>query len=207
MAAGEYTERHLYRVRLDGVAPPEQVTSAAGMHAGVALANDRSAFVDQYSSADEPVVAALTPLPRAAGVPPAAVEARLHSAREADGRVAQLGPMLTPPRFVSFPSTDGAVTLQAAIYAPDPAIHGPGPYPTVVSCYGGPHVQYVQNSWNLATADLRAQFLRAQVPGADGTRAGAAMRARLASPWPPPTHWPEGSPAFPPPILPHHPAP
>jgi len=53
------------------------------------------------------------------------------------------------------------VTLQAAVYLPDASVHGPGPWPTLVSCYGGPHVQFVSNQWSL-TADLRAQFLRAQ---------------------------------------------
>jgi hypothetical protein len=33
------------------------------------------------------------------------------------------------------------VTLQAAVYVPDSKVHGPGPWPTLVSCYGGPHVQ------------------------------------------------------------------
>ena len=38
---------------------------------------------------------------------------------------------------------------------------GDGPYPTVVSCYGGPHVQFVANSWGM-TVDLRAQALRSK---------------------------------------------
>jgi len=32
----------------------------------------------------------------------------------------------------------------------------------VVSCYGGPHVQFVQNAWGSATADMRSQFFRSQ---------------------------------------------
>ena len=40
---------------------------------------------------------------------------------------------------------DKKVTLQGAVYKPDPAKFGPGPYPTVVSCYGGPHVSQPQN--------------------------------------------------------------
>jgi len=50
------------------------------------------------------------------------------------------------------------VTLQGAVYKPDPKVWGSGPYPAMVSCYGGPHVQFVQNSW-LMTMDLRAQAL------------------------------------------------
>ena len=50
---------------------------------------------------------------------------------------------------------------QGAYLVPDAAVFGPGPYPTIVSTYGGPHVQTVSNSWGV-TADLRSQFLRAQ---------------------------------------------
>jgi len=165
LAAGEYTERHLYRVRCDGSDPsPERLTAQAGLHSGIALSHDHSAFVDSCSSASEPVAAALAALPQpaASSARPAAAEKVLFSARAADARVASLGAVLRPPRFVSFPSSDGAVTLQAAVYEPDEAVFGHGPHPTVVSCYGGPHVQYVQNGWSLATADLRAQFLREQ---------------------------------------------
>ena len=51
---------------------------------------------------------------------------------------------------------DGAATLQAALYKPDATKFGPGPWPTVVSLYGGPHVQSVKKAWRL-TADMRAR--------------------------------------------------
>ncbi|KAH8071263.1 serine-type peptidase [Aureococcus anophagefferens] len=79
-----------------------------------------------------------------------------------DPRVASLAAGLRPPEFVTFPSADGAVELHAAIYAPDAAVHGPGPYPTAVSCYGGPHVQFVADKWSTVSADLRAQKLRSE---------------------------------------------
>ena len=44
---------------------------------------------------------------------------------------------LKPPELFTVPSTDGKVTLQGAVYKPDVAKFGKGPYPTVVSCYGG----------------------------------------------------------------------
>ncbi len=50
-------------------------------------------------------------------------------------------------------------TLHCAFYTPDASIYGTGPYPTVVSVYGGPHVQMVANRWRL-TSDIRAQRLR-----------------------------------------------
>jgi len=79
--------------------------------------------------------------------------------RNEDPLISELN--LSPPEFVTLPSTDGKVTLQAALYKPDPAKFGPGPYPTVVSCYGGPHVQFVSNSWSM-TVDLRAQAMRSR---------------------------------------------
>ena len=84
---------------------------------GIALSHDHSAFVDSFSSASEPVAAALAALPQpaASSARPAAAEKVLFSARAADARVASLGAVLRPPRFVSFPSSDGAVTLQAAV--------------------------------------------------------------------------------------------
>ena len=44
---------------------------------------------------------------------------------------------------------------------PDPMVHGPGPYPVLVATYGGPHVQYVADSW-MMTVDMRSQYLRSQ---------------------------------------------
>jgi len=64
-----------------------------------------------------------------------------------------------PPELRSFPTTDGTEILHAALYQPDPAIFGNGPYPLVCSVYGGPHVQRVCRSWS-QTCDLRAQRLR-----------------------------------------------
>ena len=77
----------------------------------------------------------------------------------ADPELGRLRPHLAPPELVSFPSTDGAVTLHAALYVPPPELYGRGPHPLMVSVYGGPHVQRVSDAWSL-TADLRAQHLR-----------------------------------------------
>ncbi|VEU35757.1 unnamed protein product [Pseudo-nitzschia multistriata] len=66
---------------------------------------------------------------------------------------------LAAPELMTFPSSDGAESLHAAFYRPDPRIHGPGPYPLVCAVYGGPHVQRVNRSWSQC-ADMRAQRLR-----------------------------------------------
>jgi dipeptidyl-peptidase-4 len=81
------------------------------------------------------------------------VQRVLHGAR--DARIDELG--LVPPELTTVTTRDGA-TLHAAVFRP-PAEHGKGPFPAIVSVYGGPHVQRVQDSWEL-TASMRAQYLR-----------------------------------------------
>jgi len=66
---------------------------------------------------------------------------------------------LLSPELMTFPSSDGAETLHAALYRPDARVHGPGPHPLVCAVYGGPHVQRVNRSWSQC-ADMRAQRLR-----------------------------------------------
>lgn len=146
---GKWLERHLFKVSLTPPASePEQVTSIPGIHA-VVVDNKNKFFVDVMSSSEKPAVVSLRSLSDGR---------ELHTIyKNEDPLIKKLS--LQPPEFVTIPSTDGKVTLQAAIYKPDPELHGPPPYPTVVSCYGGPHVQFVQNSWSM-TSDLRAQAFR-----------------------------------------------
>ena len=109
------------------------------MHACVVHASS-GVFVDTVSSALAAPVTSLQRIPPT-GAPVASKEKAselmvrvLHDAGAADERVAKLGTTaLAPPSFHTFPSSDGAVTLQAAVYRPDPALHGPGPYPIVVA--------------------------------------------------------------------------
>lgn len=44
--------------------------------------------------------------------------------------------------MISFETRDKEANLFAAVYRPDVNVHGPGPYPTIVAVYGGPHVQW-----------------------------------------------------------------
>jgi len=146
---GEWLEKHLYRVPIAG-GEPKRLTSVAGMHS-VWLGPKFNHFVDVVHSVGSPAVASLCNLRDGK-------EERVLFKNE-DPKISDLG--VSPPEFATLPSTDGKVTLQAALYKPDPGKYGPGPYPTVVSCYGGPHVQFVQNSW-IMTMDLRAQSLRSR---------------------------------------------
>lgn len=60
------------------------------------------------------------------------------------------------PELRTIEAADGTV-LHAALYRPA----GPGPFPTVVSLYGGPHAQLVTRSWSV-TAAMQRQYLREQ---------------------------------------------
>lgn len=141
------TESHLYRVSLQG-GEPERLTSEPGMHS-VVLDVKRQRFVDVAQAVD---------------TPPSLVLRSLEDGRwltaifnQTDERVAALN--LPIPDMVTLPNREG-VTLYGAIYRP-PVSFGAGPFPTIVSVYGGPHAQRVANSW-LLTVDMRAQYLASQ---------------------------------------------
>lgn len=135
-------ERHLHRAALDGSAPPEPVTTTPGVHAAV-VHPGTGHRVDTHSSPDAPPTVTLV---RGDGTTVA-----VHGA-SSDPRVGELS--LAPPVERTVTADDGTV-LHAAVYLPD----GPGPHPTIVSVYGGPHAQMLTRSWG-PTVALRAQFLR-----------------------------------------------
>jgi dipeptidyl-peptidase-4 len=96
---------------------------------------------------------------------------------DADPRVERLG--LVPPELVTLSARDGT-PLHAALHRPE----GDGPFPTVVSVYGGPHAQRVVDAWS-TTADMRAQllcrlgFLVVVVDNRGSARRGLAFEAFL----------------------------
>ena len=137
------TERHLYRVALDG-GPVERLTREPGVHA-CAVSPDGSAFIDTLSTRER---APVTTLRRADGE----TLATLHE--DPGATAAALG--LRPPEMRALAAADGT-PLDAALYRPE----GAPPWPLVVSVYGGPHAQRVLDDWSL-TADLRAQYLAQQ---------------------------------------------
>lgn len=145
--------KRLFKASLEGEQSIECLSPEKGMH-DCKINLKAGLFVDALSTVDHPVQMTLRKLEGGDKV------LEVYDAAEADPRVAALD--LQPPTFHTFPSTDGKVTLQSAMYLPDEAVHGKGPYPLVVATYGGPHVQYVQNTWGMMTADLRTQFLRDQ---------------------------------------------
>lgn len=138
------TERHLYRVPLAG-GTIDRLTPEPGTHA-VTMARDCRHFVDSHSSLEAPPRLTLRRVADGTVVR----ELPVH----ADPRVAALS--LPPPELVTLRSRDG-VEFHGAIYRPPPQA-GSGPFPTLVSVYGGPHAQRVTRSWGM-TVDLRAQYL------------------------------------------------
>ncbi len=140
-------QRQLYEVGLDGQ-NLRAITQEPGMH-GVVIDHAHQRFVDVHSSRELP------PSLRLRSLVDGAVIEVLHDER--DPRIAALE--LEPPELVELLADDEKTTLYGAIYQPDPDVFGPGPYPTVVSVYGGPHAQRVDDSWGM-TVDLRAQYLR-----------------------------------------------
>lgn len=162
-------ERHLYVTSLypgANLHTPVRLTAAEGMHTIVMDSACRT-FVDVYSNVTTPPTARVCNVPSDIDLasPDVLFQAieisafALHA--EVETRVTTLTSLnkLPPPEIISFPTRDGAETLYGAVYLPDPALYGPGPYPTLVSVYGGPHVQRVARMWAM-TVDMRAQRFR-----------------------------------------------
>ena len=141
------TERHLYRVSLGG-GSIERITSERRTHF-VTLDHGCRNFVDVLSGIDTPPTVTLRSLED---------RSILHTIHEPDDpRLDRLD--LAPPELVTISSRDGE-TLHGAVYRPPPEF-GPGPYPSVVYVYGGPHAQVVANQWSMTCA-MRIQYLRSQ---------------------------------------------
>ncbi len=157
-------ERHLFRVSLDG-GDPERLTSEPGTH-GVVIAPDFASFVDVWDSREHPpsvTVRSMTGAPRHV----------IHEATPVDLD-------LPAPELYRFRTSDGA-DLHAAVYRrPDS-----GKAPVIVSVYGGPGPQMVNDSW-AQTVDLRAQllaqhgFVLLKVDNRGSARRGLAFEAPIA---------------------------
>ncbi|KAF0688162.1 Aste57867_20195 [Aphanomyces stellatus] len=145
-------ERHLFKTSLStDNAPITQVTTIPGIH-NVVLDSACSTYVDVYHNLTTPPTAVLYKV--------SAADSAVHTIHTtSDPRLAQLQDRIEAPKTFSFPTRDGTTTLYGALYTPDATKFGPGPYPTMVNVYGGPHVMRVQNAWNV-TVDMRAQLFR-----------------------------------------------
>ncbi len=138
-------ESHLYAISISG-GEVRRITQAAGMHS-VVVDHACRRFIDIRQALDTPPVVRLCSLENGASL--------MTIYDRPDARLQQLD--LQPPELVSLRNRHGDL-LYGAIYRPSPRF-GPGPFPTIVYVYGGPHAQVVSNSWAM-TVDMRAQYLR-----------------------------------------------
>ncbi len=138
-------QRHLYAVSLDGGAP-RRITSVPGSHS-VTLDHGFHRFIDIFHSLEQPPTVTLRSLEDDRQI------ALIFN--EVDPRISEYN--LYPPELVEVHNRQG-VRLHGAVYRP-PRSFGPGPFPTIVYVYGGPHAQLVTNGWNLSCA-MRIQYLR-----------------------------------------------
>jgi dipeptidyl-peptidase-4 len=135
-------ERHGYAVPVTG-GDPVRLTPEPGWHRIVVDATG-GWMADTWSNRRR---APTTVVTRTDGTERVVLHAPLATADE-------LG--LEPPELVVVPAEDGTF-LYGAVYPPrgDPPAGG---WPVIVSVYGGPHAQTVQDHWSL-TVDLEAQRL------------------------------------------------
>lgn len=137
-------ESHLFAVSFKS-GDIRQITSEPGMHS-VILDHAHQRFIDIHHSLNQPPHITLRSL---------ADNSQIAVICDTpDPRIKQLN--LDPPTLVNYTNREGD-TLYGAIYRP-PAEFGIGPFPTIVSVYGGPHAQMVTNGWNMTVA-MRAQYL------------------------------------------------
>lgn len=141
-------EKQLYAVPLAG-GDIQRITQEPGTH-DVVIDRGKTRFVDTWSAVDHPPTVTLRAL---------ADGAELRSLPlPADPRVKAFG--LLPPELVTLRNREDDL-LYGALYRPDASRFGPGPYPTIVAVYGGPHAQEITNSWGRMTANLNLQYLHA----------------------------------------------
>eukprot|EP00640_Fibrocapsa_japonica_P001162 CAMPEP_0113940496 /NCGR_PEP_ID=MMETSP1339-20121228/6620_1 /TAXON_ID=94617 /ORGANISM="Fibrocapsa japonica" /LENGTH=435 /DNA_ID=CAMNT_0000944351 /DNA_START=1 /DNA_END=1308 /DNA_ORIENTATION=+ /assembly_acc=CAM_ASM_000762 len=152
-------ERHLCAAPIRGGEITVLTDSLGGGMHNVVMSLQGCSFVDVSSQLDSPTQAKLYDVVEVEGKPSARLRTEIYSAASSDLRLQALKPVLVPPVIQKIKSRDGQADLYVALYVPDSALHGPGPYPAITSVYGGPHVQRVAHSWGV-TVDLRAQYLR-----------------------------------------------
>jgi len=158
-------DRQLYRVSLDG-GEAEPLTRGSGIHS-VEIAPDFSSFVCISDYLIEP------PSIDVVNMRDQKTTLAIHSPSD-------VSVDFPPPELHAFRTSDG-VELQAAVYR-SPAS---GRAPVIVSVYGGPGAQMVNDSW-VQTIDLRAQllaqkgFVVLKVDNRGSARRGLAFEAPIA---------------------------
>ena len=138
------TEKHLYCSSLNG-GEIKKISQGPGFHQ-ININISKNIFIDIKSDIQNPYSVTLNNLEDS-------TKGR-QLFKAVDSRIEKFN--LKAPQMISFKNRTDTL-LYGAIYHP-PAQFGKGPFPTIISVYGGPHAQRVTNQW-LLTADMRAQFL------------------------------------------------
>lgn len=126
-------EQHLYSTSFASAGDSAvQITSTAGWH-NVTLNARAGVYLDIHSSVDSPYLTSLVSLVGSKSITVHDERAKLKSA---------FNGVLQAPVFKTIRSADNQVDLHCAAYFPPKEKYGDtGPFPTIVSVYGGPHVQ------------------------------------------------------------------
>jgi len=168
------TQKHLYAAPIEACTTSScsivRLTDKVGWHSAV-VCPKAGLYVDSVSSVEQIPAMRIHKLPEldfalagdaaADDVPlliPGDMVRQVNDGVDFSGRLQEMLPALPPPVFETIPADDGT-PLHCVLYKPDEAEFGPGPYPTVVAVYGGPHVQRVVNTWS-TRVDLRCQRMR-----------------------------------------------
>lgn len=143
-------EQHLYSVSFANAGESAlQISTTAGWH-NVTVDARAGVYLDIHSSVDSPYLTTLVSLSDSKTVTIYDERSKLKSS---------FGGVLQVPIFKTIRSSDDQVDLHCVAYFPPKEKFGDtGPFPTIVSVYGGPSVQRVYNQISL-TGDLRAQRL------------------------------------------------
>jgi len=191
-------ETHLCVASLDVPCGPITVlTSAArGTHT-TQVSPDGKIIIDTYSSALTPPTIHIHTLPHSSEVDfePVSGGTLLFSSVDSDPGYNRLASDLTLPEFFTFSvdapnyagqtQTPTSIELHGLLFKPDPETFGPGPYPLIVHVYGGPHVQYVLDSWGRASSNMQDQMLVscgyavARIDNRGSTRRGLSFEGQI----------------------------
>ncbi|MCC5885056.1 MAG: alpha/beta fold hydrolase [Gammaproteobacteria bacterium] len=132
------TQRHLYRVDLAGEAPPERLTQAHGSHQ-TQIAPDFATFVDRREHLTQPPCLEVRDLG-------GSLVAELLANRT-DTPAHPYHPFLSGHRQAQLGELTAADGQRLFYRLTPPAESHDGPRPVIVSVYGGPGVQRVQDAW------------------------------------------------------------
>ncbi|WP_082897223.1 S9 family peptidase [Thalassotalea crassostreae] len=134
-------EKHLYKTTLDGKAPEHVIplTKRGGFHQ-ITFAADKQTYIDNYSNINTPWQLSLH------NVSGAHLDYLLENKVDEEHPLFTYKDNLVTPEFGSLIADDGKTKLFYRLYKPTNKQPGKR-YPVIVSVYGGPHAQRVNNKW------------------------------------------------------------